>query len=72
MRSDNVKTGMQQAPHRSLFNALGLIRFIQKFLDLSDNIENEELKEEVIRAMLMCDERLTQLAELEFENLNKN
>ena len=38
------------------------LRFIQKFLDLSDNIENEELKEEVIRAMLMCDERLTQLA----------
>lgn len=48
------------------------LRFIQKFLDLSDNIENEELKDEVIRAMLMCDERLTQLAELEFENLNKN
>lgn len=48
------------------------LRFIQKFLDLSDNIENEELKEEVIRAMLMCDERLTQLAELEIENLNKN
>ena len=24
MKSDNVKTGMQQAPHRSLFNALGL------------------------------------------------
>ena len=48
------------------------LRFIQKFLDLSDNIENEELKEEVIRAMLMCDERLTQLAELEVENLNKN
>ena len=23
MRSDNVKAGMQQAPHRSLFNALG-------------------------------------------------
>ena len=48
------------------------LRFIQKFLDLSDNIENEELKEEVIRAMLMCDERLTQLEEIEFENLNKN
>ena len=48
------------------------LKFIQKFLDLSDNIENKELKEEVIRAMLMCDERLTQLAELEFENLNKN
>ena len=24
MKSDNVKSGMQQAPHRSLFNALGL------------------------------------------------
>ena len=24
MRSDTVKKGMQQAPHRSLFNALGL------------------------------------------------
>ena len=23
MQSDNVKKGMQQAPHRSLFNALG-------------------------------------------------
>ena len=23
MRSDNVKKGIQQAPHRSLFNALG-------------------------------------------------
>ena len=23
MKSDNVKMGMQQAPHRSLFNALG-------------------------------------------------
>ncbi len=23
MRSDNVKSGIQQAPHRSLFNALG-------------------------------------------------
>jgi len=48
------------------------LKFIQKFLDLSDNIENKELKDEVIRAMLMCDERLTQLAELELENLNKN
>ena len=24
MRSDNVRCGMQQAPHRSLLNALGL------------------------------------------------
>ena len=26
MRSDAVKTGTQQAPHRSLFNALGLTK----------------------------------------------
>ena len=26
MRSDSVKTGSQQAPHRSLFNALGLTK----------------------------------------------
>ncbi len=26
MRSDNAKTGMQQAPHRSLFNALGFTK----------------------------------------------
>lgn len=26
MKSDNVKTGMQQAPHRSLFNALGMTK----------------------------------------------
>ena len=26
MKSDSVKVGMQQAPHRSLFNALGLTK----------------------------------------------
>ena len=26
MKSDNVKKGMQQAPHRSLFNALGFTK----------------------------------------------
>ncbi len=26
MRSDHVKAGIQQAPHRSLFNALGFTR----------------------------------------------
>lgn len=30
MRSDAVKTGMQQAPHRSLFNALGLTKELSK------------------------------------------
>ena len=26
MKSDNVKKGVQQAPHRSLFNALGMTK----------------------------------------------
>ena len=26
MKSDNVKKGMQQAPHRSFFNALGFTK----------------------------------------------
>ena len=26
MKSDNVRVGMQQAPHRSLFNALGFTK----------------------------------------------
>ena len=32
MRSDAVKTGTQQAPHRSLFNALGMTK--EKWTDL--------------------------------------
>lgn len=32
MRSDAVKTGTQQAPHRSLFNALGMTK--KKWTDL--------------------------------------
>ena len=33
------------------------LRFIQKFLDLSDNIENEELKEEVKRKLQIFNEK---------------
>ena len=43
MKSDNVKTGVERAPHRSLFNALGmteeelarpLILIMKLFLDI--------------------------------------
>lgn len=40
---------------------------IQKFLDKAENIENEELKEEIIIQMLKCDQELTKLAEEEFQ-----
>ena len=36
MKSDNVKVGMQQAPHRSLFNALGMTEE-EYFLWTEDN-----------------------------------
>ena len=34
MKSDNVKKGMQQAPHRSLFNALGY----EKLININDHL----------------------------------
>lgn len=42
---------------------------LQKFLDISENIEDEILRKEVIAQMLKCDKRVTQLAEniLEYE-----
>lgn len=36
---------------------------LQKFLDITDNIKNENLRKDVIAQMLKCDKRLTQLAE---------
>ena len=36
---------------------------LQKFLDKAANIENEELREEIIIQMLKCDNELTILAE---------
>lgn len=48
---------------------------LQKFLDLADNIENEELRKAIISQMLKCDKCLTNLAEKifkEVENANKN
>ena len=40
---------------------------IQKFLDKVANIQNEELREEVIIQMLKCDEELTKMAEKKFQ-----
>jgi len=40
---------------------------IQKFLDVTDSIEREELKQNVIAQMLRCDQILTELAEREIK-----
>ena len=44
---------------------------LQKFLDLADNIENEELRKIIIYQMLRCDKCLTNIAERLFKNLEK-
>lgn len=45
--------------------------YLQKFLDMCDNIQDECLKKDIIKAMLQCDETLTEIAEQEFQNMNK-
>ena len=40
---------------------------LQKFLDKVENIENEDLRKEIIIQMLRCDEELTKIAEEKFE-----
>ena len=44
---------------------------LQKFLDIVENVEDEELRKEIIAQMLKCDKRITQLAETIFEELEK-
>lgn len=41
---------------------------IQKFLDKAENIENEELRRDIIIQMLKCDEELTKAAEEKFKS----
>lgn len=42
---------------------------LQKFLDLADNIEDEDLRKLIISQMLCCDKCITELAEMEFEKI---
>ncbi len=44
---------------------------LQKFLDLADNIENEELRKTIISQMLKCDKCLTNISEEIFAKLEK-
>jgi len=50
----------------------GYLRQLQKFLDVADNIEREDLKQSVIAEMLKCDMILTQLAQKQIELAAKN
>ena len=44
---------------------------LQKFLDVVENVEDEELRKEIIAQMLKCDKRITQLAEKIFQELKE-
>ncbi|MBQ3145008.1 MAG: hypothetical protein IJB90_00150 [Clostridia bacterium] len=48
-------------------NSQKYLKELQAFLDKAENIENEELRKEVIFQMLKCDNELTLLAEEMFE-----
>lgn len=48
-------------------NGQKYLRELQAFLDKVENIENEDLRKEIIFQMLKCDNELTLLAEAMFE-----
>lgn len=48
-------------------NGLKYLKELQAFLDKAENIENEEMRKEIIFQMLKCDNELTLLAEENFE-----
>lgn len=45
---------------------------VQKFLDLTDNIQDEKLRKRIINQMLKCDKCLTNIAEDIFKDILKN
>ena len=36
---------------------------LQKFLDITENVDNDELRKDIVAQMIRCDKRLTQIAE---------
>ena len=51
-------------------NSQKYLKELQAFLDKVENIENEELKKEIIFQMLKCDNELTILAEEKFREIS--
>ena len=45
---------------------------LQKFIDIADNIKDQELKKLIIAQMLKCDKCLTKIAEKIFKDLLNN
>ena len=47
------------------------LKELQNFFDKADNIEDNNLKQKIIRQMLKCDDILTKIAESRFEEFYK-
>lgn len=47
------------------------LKELQMFLDVTDNIEDEKLKKNIVYQMLRCDQILTELAKKNFANYYK-
>ena len=60
MKSKNK--GINNFPDWKMKNKEYLLE-LQRFLDKADNIENEELKNDIISQMLKCDKVLTKIAQ---------
>ena len=45
---------------------------LQKFLDATDSIKDEELRKHIIAQMLKCDQILTELAQREIQKQKEN
>lgn len=60
MKSENK--GINNFPDWKMKNKEYLLE-LQRFLDKADNIENEELKHDIISQMLKCDKVLTRIAQ---------
>lgn len=65
MEELNLKDGKWKASSQKYLKEL------QAFLDKAENIENEELRKEVIFQMLKCDNKLTLLAENIFKKIKE-
>jgi len=52
-------------------NGQKYLKELQAFLDKAENIENEEIRKEIIFQMLKCDNELTLLAESIFDKYKK-
>ncbi len=71
MKSCNNKNMENLKKENWKANSQKYLKELQAFLDKAENIENEELRKDIIFQMLKCDNELTLLAESIFNKYKK-